>query len=945
MITTQDNNNIVTAATRAAIHEYPVDDVYAKLATTPTGLSQAQVKERLTIYGKNSIQELKGKPLLWRFLSNFTHLMAILLWVGGMVGFAARMPQLGIAIWLVNIINGLFSFVQEYRAEKAVEELRKLLPRHARVLREGEEISIPAEELVPGDIVLLAEGDRISADARLVEVNELQCDQSTLTGESRPVRKTATPSGHPDLAPIEQTNLVFAGTNVEAGTGKAVVIATGMASEFGKIANLAQSQSDETSPLQRELGHVTRTISVMVIIIGAVFFAAAVYIAGAEVSESFIFAMGMIVAFVPEGLLPTVTLTLAMGVQRMAKRNALIKRLSSVETLGCTSVICTDKTGTITQNEMTVTDLWLDGQYFRVSGVGYNPQGQILQGETALTGAANPDLRQLLLAAGLCNNARLIPPHEDWPHWEVVGDPTEGAMKVAALKGGIDLAAELLKNPRIRELPFDSHRKRMTTIHAIASQDVQAGRIAYVKGAPHEILDLCAFQIRNGQVVDLCNKARMQIKAAIDGFARDGLRVLAVAMRRLRENETISDDSSKFTPELIEQNLVFLGLVAISDPPRPEVAAAVEKCHQSGIRIVMITGDYGLTAESVARKTGIIQGENARILTDLELKKMDSQELREALRGEIIFARAAPELKLRVVAELQKMGHVVAVTGDGVNDSPALKKADIGVAMGITGTDVAKEAADMVLTDDNFASIVNAIEEGRAVFKNIRKFAVYVFNSNMAEAVPFILFLFSKGAVPLPLTIMQVLSIDLGTDMVPAIGLGAELPEPGTMSQPPRPRNEHLLSNRLLIRALLWYGLIEAAAGLTAYFYLNWLWGWPHAPLANGGIVYQMATTMTLAAIVVSQIGAVFNCRTETESVFQIGFFSNRIILWGIGIELILLALLIYLPGLQSIFNTAPLGLHEWAFLILWAPAIFLVDELRKLFIRRRSSKSKGAAE
>ncbi|NMC27209.1 MAG: HAD-IC family P-type ATPase [Syntrophomonadaceae bacterium] len=410
MITSQDNNNIVTAATRAAIHEYPVDDVFVKLATTPTGLSQAQARARLTIYGKNSIQELKGKSLLWRFLSNFTHLMAILLWAGGMVGFAARMPQLGIAIWLVNIINGLFSFVQEYRAEKAVEELRKLLPRHARVLREGEEISILAEELVPGDIVLLAEGDRISADARLVEVNELQCDQSTLTGESRPVRKTATPSGHPDLAPIEQTNLVFAGTNVEAGTGKAVVFATGMASEFGKIANLAQSQSDETSPLQRELGHVTRTISVMVIIIGAVFFAAAVYIAGAEVSESFIFAMGMIVAFVPEGLLPTVTLTLAMGVQRMAKRNALIKRLSSVETLGCTSVICTDKTGTITQNEMTVTDLWLDGQYFKVSGVGYNPQGQILQGETALTGAANSDLRQLLLAAGLCNNARLIPP-------------------------------------------------------------------------------------------------------------------------------------------------------------------------------------------------------------------------------------------------------------------------------------------------------------------------------------------------------------------------------------------------------------------------------------------------------------------------------------------------------------------------------------------------------
>jgi len=940
MMTTPDKKSIATAATRTAIHESPVDNVYVELDTTPTGLSQDQAKARLIVYGKNIIQEVKGRSLLWKFLSNFTHLMAILLWVGGMVGFAAQMPQLGIAIWLVNIINGLFSFVQEYRAEKAVEELRKLLPRHARVLREGEETNILAEELVPGDIVLLAEGDRISADARLIEANDLKCDQSTLTGESRPVRKTATPSSHPDLAPIEQTNLVFAGTNVEAGTGKAVVIATGMASEFGKIAILAQSQPDETSPLQRELGHVTRTISIMVIIIGAVFFAAAVFVAGVEVSESFIFAMGMIVAFVPEGLLPTVTLTLAMGVQRMAKRNALIKRLSAVETLGCTSVICTDKTGTVTQNEMTVTDLWLGGQNLRVSGVGYNPQGQILQGATPLTGAANPDLRQLLVAAGLCNNARLCPPHDGLPQWEVIGDPTEGAMKVAALKGGVDLAAELLKNPRIRELPFDSHRKRMTTIHAIASQDVQTGRVAYVKGAPHEILDLCAFHIRNGQILDLCETERIHVTAAIDGFARDGLRVLAVAMRQLQEKEANIDDSSNFTPELIEKSLAFLGLVAISDPPRPEVAAAVEKCHQSGIRIVMITGDYGLTAESVARKTGIIQGEHARILTDQELKKMDSRELQEALQGEIIFARAAPELKLRVVAELQKMDHVVAVTGDGVNDSPALKKADIGVAMGIAGTDVAKEAADMVLTDDNFASIVNAIEEGRAVFKNIRKFAVYVFNSNMAEAVPFILFLFSKGAVPLPLTIMQVLSIDLGTDMVPAIGLGSELPESGIMSQPPRPRHEHLLSRRLLIRALLWYGLIEAAAGLTAYFYLNWLNGWPHAPLANGGIVYQMATTMTLAAIVVSQIGAVFNCRTETDSVFKIGFFSNQIILWGIGIELVLLALLIYLPGVHGIFNTAPLGLQEWAFLIMWAPLMFLADELRKLFLRRWSRKS-----
>lgn len=930
-------NQSIQANHRAVIHELPISEVYDILATRAQGLTNAEAEARIKNYGRNALQEVKGKPLILKFLSNFTHLMAMLLWFGGIVGFIAQMPQLGMAIWMVNIINGVFSFWQEYQAEKATEMLRLLLPVHARVLRDGEEQSVLAEELVPGDVILLSEGDRISADARLVEDSDLRIDQSTLTGESRPVRKNKDIILRTGLARAEQPNLIFAGTNVALGTGKAVVFATGMNTEFGKIADLTQSQGEEPSPLQKELARLTKTITIMVVGIGIVFFGAAVLIANVNIAESFIFAMGMIVAFVPEGLLPTVTLSLAMGVQRMAKRNALIKRLSSVETLGCTTVICTDKTGTLTKNEMTVSDIWMADQDFTVTGAGYAPEGSILMGEQPTTQAVNPDLRELLVAAALCNNARLVPPGDISSQWTVLGDPTEAAMHVAAQKGGLDLRVEVLQYPRLRELAFESHRKRMTTIHQIKSPDSETSYIAYVKGAPKEVLFLCTHILHEGRQQALRESQRLRIMAANDDYARRGLRVLAVARRWLSDDTIQLDNINACTTEFVEQDLTFLGLIAISDPPRPEIAAAAEKCHNSGIRIIMITGDYGLTAESIARRTGIIKGDHPRILTDIDLEQIDQETLNEVLRNEVIFARVAPEKKLQVVKALQEIGHVVAVTGDGVNDAPALKKADIGVAMGIAGTDVAKEAADMILTDDNFASIVNAVEEGRAVYNNIRKFAVYVLNSNMAEAVPFILYLFSRGSIPLPLTVMQVLSIDLGTDMVPAIGLGAEAPEAGIMNKPPRSQKERLLSPKLIMRALFWYGMIESIAAMSAYFYLNWLNGWPAVNLAAWGTeAYRMATTMALAAIVVSQIGAVFGCRTERTSILKIGFLTNRLVLLGIGVELALLCLLIYTPFLHDLFNTAPIGLREWAFLAIWAPVLLLADELRKKFLRRR---------
>jgi magnesium-transporting ATPase (P-type) len=596
-------------------------------------------------------------------------------------------------------------------------------------------------------------------------------------------------------------------------------------------------------------------------------------------------------------------------------------------------VIGTDKTGTLTQNEMTVREIWLGDRRLTVTGGGYTPTGEIREADQVVSATKDGDLRQLLTAAGLCNNARLLPPDEDHSQWTILGDPTEAALLVTAPKSGVDLDEEIRRAPRLRELPFDSRRKRMSTVHQVGSE-----RVVYVKGAPKEVLALCDQILIAGQILPIEAFQREAIAAANDEYARDGLRVLAIASRNPLER------LSEYSPETVERQLTFIGLMAMMDPPRLEVADAVEKCHTAGIRIIMITGDYGLTAETIARRIGIVQADQPHIITGVELDKLDDVGLKEALKGEVIFARVAPEHKLRVVTALKEMGEIVAVTGDGVNDAPALKKADIGVAMGVTGTDVAREAADMILTDDNFASIVNAVEEGRAVYNNIRKFAVYVFNSNMAEAVPFIVFLFSQGRIPLPLTIMQVLAIDLGTDMMPAIGLGAEPPEVGLMQRPPRSQKEPLLKSSLLVRALLWYGLIESIASMSAYFFLNWRFGWPSVPLAPEGTqVYMMATTMTLAGVVAAQVGAVFACRSERASIFKIGFTTNRLVLVGIGVELALLALLIYVPFLQPIFNTAPLDGIDWLYVFAWAPVLLIADELRKAFLRRRESERGGA--
>lgn len=918
------------------------EDACKAMETRLEGLTAAEAAEKLQRYGKNLIREKKGKSVVLIFLSNFISLMAILLWAGGIIAFIAAMPELGIAIWLVNVINGVFSFLQEFRASKATEALKRMLPSYARVIRDNQELQILAEELVPGDIILVSEGDKISADARVLSSSDLQVNQSTLTGESNPVRKTHDPILREGQSRFEMANLVFAGTSVASGTAKAVVTSTGMETEFGKIANLTQALKEEKSPLEKELDKLTKQISIIAIGLGVFFFIAAVFFVKEPFAPAFIFSLGMVVAFIPEGLLPTVTLSLAMAVQRMAREHALVKRLSAVETLGCTTVICSDKTGTLTQNEMTVSDLWMLDRTYTVTGLGYAPTGKILADESEAEAENDKGLNLLLTAASLCSNARVVPPNEESDRYTVLGDPTEACLGVVAQKAGIDLDKQSALTPRIRELPFDSRRKRMSTVHQLERPVDGCRRIAYIKGSPKEVLELCTGIYSNDGSKELTDDQRNQIMQANDKYASNGLRVLAVAYRLLSEKDNLPAALSAYTPEIIEQDLTFVGLTVMADPPRPEVADAVKTCHKADIRIIMITGDYGLTAESIAKRIGIVESVHPRIISGVELESMSENDLKETLKDEVIFARVAPEQKYRVVSSLQEMGHIVAVTGDGVNDSPALKKADIGVAMGISGTDVAKEAAEMILTDDNFASIVKAIEEGRAVYSNIRKFILYILNSNMPEGVPSAAFLFSKGGIPLPLTVMQILSIDLGTDMMPALGLGTELPEQGIMDQPPRSTKDTLLNKHLIIKAFLWYGLLESIVCMAAYFFVNYIHGWPDASLAaESTIVYKQATTMTLASIVFCQIGMVLNCRTVNQSVFKVGLFSNKRILFGIVFEVLLLCTIIYVPFLQGIFNTAPIGIQDWLFLIILPFPILLLEEGRKAIARHIGKKKK----
>lgn len=919
--------------TRRKFATESIADLMTDLHTTSTGLSQQEASTRLAKYGENTITREKQASQLLIFLKNFTSVMAILLWVSGFVAILSGTLELGIAIWLVNIINGVFSYWQEHEAQKATNSLMKMLPTYTQVYRDGKLQQVNATQIVPGDVFNLQAGNAVPVDARLIKATSVQADQSALTGESVPEsKKVAFDAGQGEFA---ESNLVYAGTTVGAGTATAVAFATGMHTEFGRIAALTQQQKRSLSPLQLELNRLTKQISLIAISLGVLFFVAAIFFVHYPVAQSFIFALGMIVAFIPEGLLPTVTLSLAQGVQRMARKHALLKDLNSVETLGETTVICSDKTGTLTQNQMTVDHVWTPAHTYTVTGQGYVNNGEIQLNGQPIHYGSDPDL-DLLIRLVAFNNDTEVEPAKGKARPKILGTPTEASLVILAQKSGIDTNAYTQKFPRLKELPFDSDRKRMTTIH---QHDPQTLSIC-TKGSLSDLLPHCDTIQENGKVRPLKQADKDAIDAANRKYAALGLRSIATAYREIPQAADKEKQLDGLTIETAETKLTFVGLAIMSDPPRPEIYAAIKKCHNASIKIIMVTGDSSLTAKSIAVKIGLTS-DKARVVTGTELDAMSKADLKQALAGEIIFARVAPEQKYKIVSTLQEMGEIVASTGDGVNDAPALKKADIGVAMGVTGTDVAKDAADMILTDDNFASIVAAIEEGRTVYSNIQKFLIYILNSNLPEAVPSALFLFSRGAIPLPLTVMQILTVDLGTDMMPALGLGSEKAEPGIMDKPPRARNAHLMSRTVLWKAFAWYGLIASIISSGAYFFVNHLDGWPTHGLATSGSTYVMATTMTLAAIIFCQIAAAMNCRTENASVFKVGLFANRLVWFGIIFEIFLLALLSYTLFLQELFHTGPLALTDWIFLAIIPIPLFLIEEGRKWLNRRRLAHAK----
>lgn len=926
----------------------PPEEVYENLSTATQGLSEAEANLRLKQYGYNELPEPQTRPLILRFIDQLTHFMALLLWVAGILAFISQTPELGWAIWAVIWINAIFSFWQEFQAEKALSALKQVLPAQVKVYRDGVLCAIAARELVPGDVMQLEEGDKISADARLVETQSFYVDVSVLTGESLPVPRSVEAVPSENMRASEAPNLVFAGSTVAAGRGLAVVYATGTHTEFGQVAHLTANVKREPSTLEVQITKVVHIITIIAISMGVIVFFLTNLLVGMGIKESFIFAIGIIVAFVPEGLLPTVSLALAIGVRRMARQNALVRRLSAVETLSATTVICTDKTGTLTKNEMTVRKLWIPNAEINVTGVGYEPKGEV-----EIPNAEYETQVQLLLAgAALCSNAQLNHPANS-SQWQALGDPTEAALLVAAIKAGFKLEELQHQAPRLREIPFDSHRRMMTVLLAGSWELIQPAQkrnedswLIFTKGAPLDVLQHSRFILHQGQQQELTAAHRAEVEAANDELASLGYRVLGVATRQggqeLREQEN----------DVLEQELIFIGLVAMIDPPRPEVADAIALCHHAGIQVTMITGDYGLTAAAIAQKIGLINGKpngKARIITGEQLGHLSDAQLRQILhkqRHGLVFARVMPEQKLRLVQAYKDLGHVVAVTGDGVNDAPALRAANIGIAMGINGTDVAREAADIVLVDDNFATIVTAIEQGRAVYQNIRKFITYILSSNMAEFLPFLAMVIFK--IPPALVILQILAIDLGTDMVPALALGAERPEKGSMSLPPRKKSKALLDLPLMLRAYCFLGLIEGLAGMAGFFLVWWTNGYgitqlqaisssilSHSASASTMAIYHQATTVTLAAIVACQDGNVFACRSERISIFRLGFFSNRLIWLGIVVEWVLILSIIYSPTLEKIFATAPLHPSQWLALLVCPPLILIADEIRKKIVRR----------
>jgi Ca2+-transporting ATPase len=903
-----------------AWHTLEVEETFDALESGSRGLTPAEVERRLEEHGPNEIERAEGISKLEILWAQIKNPLVFVLVMTALISLLAGKQADAIVIAVVIVANTLIGFFQEYQAEEALQALKSQAAPEAEVLRdctdEGAciEMRVPATQIVPGDVILLDAGDKVPADARLFETVNLEIEEAMLTGESIPVRKTVEPLER-ELPTAERTNLAYGGTIVRSGRGKGVVYATGAQTEMGKIATLIQETEKGPSPLQRQtldlskkLGILAAGVAVLTLVLGL--------IRGLEWQEIFLFALASAVSSIPEGLPAVMSITLAVGVNRMARRNAIIRRLQAVDTLGAATVICTDKTGTLTSNQMTVQQVMAGGKTIHVTGVGFEPIGRFERDGERFDPTSDPDVRLALHVGALCNNARLIQHFEDGdPTWEIRGDPTEGALVVATAKAGQHKEGLEERFHRIDELPFSSERKFMATFHRTPEDTVWV----MVKGAPETVLDLCPQIRENGRARPLEDEDREHLLAENHRMAREALRVLALAYRVIEPDEV-----EQFKEDLEyghDVEMVFAGLAGMIDPPRPEVPEAVARCKRAGVRVIMATGDHKLTGEAIARDVGILD-DDGQVLTGPDVEGLSDDELDSAMERTAVFARVSPEHKHRIVESLRRMGHVVAMTGDGVNDAPGLQAAQIGVAMGITGTDVTKETAEMVLTDDNFASIVNAIEEGRVVFKNVRKVVKFLLATNVGEDFTLVSALAFLPLAGLPITPVQILWVNLVTDGILDVTIALEPKEGDVMEEPPRRPNTRIVNREILVNIA--YVALFMAIGTLCMF--------TRASRA-GSLPY--AQTMAFTTLAMFQVFNSLNCRSRDKSVFQLGLFSNRWLLGAIVLSVVLQIAAEYVPFMQMALGTVPLSWQDWGLIVLITSSVFVADEIRKAVSRR----------
>ena len=905
-------------------YDQDVNAVFEKLGVSEAGLSSEEAEKRLKEYGENALKEKEETSVLGLFLSQFKSILIIILIIASII--SAILGELidAVVIIFTVFLAGVLSFVQEYRAEKAIELLRSLTSPEAVVIRDGAERKIPSQKLVPGDLILIQTGDRISADARVIKEFNLKIDESSLTGESVPVQKSieALPSETPEA---DRINMVYAGTAVAYGRGSAVVTATGMETAFGELAGLLGTIERARTPLQESLDKFGRWIGIATLIIVA-FVAMLGIFYGFPLLDMFLWGVALAVAAIPEALPAVVTVGLGLGVRRMVKRHALVRKLPSVETLGATNVICSDKTGTLTQNKMTVERIYVNGQVLKVTGGGYSPEGEFFSRDQKVA-ADDMHLHALLLGSALCNDASLL---EENKEWKIKGDPTEAALVVAAAKAGLHKGDLDQKCPRLGEIPFSSERKRMTTFNELESGSGNfpaKGLVAFSKGAPEVILDSCTEILLDGEIKPLSSELRQEILGKVREMADQALRVMGFSFHP--PDEEISPEkvsSGEIKAEKIEEDMVFSGLMGMRDPPREEVKVAIQTCADAGIKTVMITGDHKVTASAIAKELGILK-ENDLILTGSELDSLEDREFEEKVERVSVYARVYPTHKLRVVEAFKKKGYVVAMTGDGVNDAPALKAADMGIAMGITGTDVSKEASSMILTDDNFASIVAAVEEGRNIFKNIKNFITYGLSAHIGEVL--IVLICILGWQILPLLAVQILWINLITDGLPPMALSVEPPDIGIMKRKPRNVEEGLVTRREIAAGVGLGGLIA----LQALIVLIWA--------LDKGFPIEKLQTLIFTLVVFSEMFNAFNWRSDRYSVFSLGLFTNRPLVYAVLTTVILQLMVIYIPFFQTAFRTVPLSLSDWEVVLVLASTTLISMELVKYFSGKKLRKSK----